>query len=184
LKKKFTKILAFLLCFLLCFEQSGFAQVASQLDLLSHLVSLRNSLIQDKFRPLHLRYLSYDQLTNNFNLLLDKGDLEKGLSPQGTVPEERLQTEAKALLNYFFIGVSLPNDSFWVNLRPDSPDDIIDDNLAQTDVGRILLEADLQLKKDTAQFTNPQTLEGKEYWSKLYAKAGELFGYENITIPT
>ncbi|MFA4842749.1 MAG: hypothetical protein WC658_02835, partial [Candidatus Omnitrophota bacterium] len=71
-----------------------------------------------------------------------------------------------------------------MNLRPDSPDNIIDDYLAETEVGKILLEADLQLKKDTASATNPQTLEGKEYWNKLYKKAEELFGYENITIPT
>ena len=32
--------------------------------------------------------------------------------------------------------------------------------------------------------TSPQTPEGKVYWDKLYKKAGELFGSENITIPT
>lgn len=46
------------------------------------------------------------------------------------------------------------------------------------------MEADLQLKKDTSGMTSPQTQEGKEYWDKLYKKAGELFGTENITIPT
>ena len=98
--------------------------------------------------------------------------------------EAILNSETKKLMQYFFIGLTLPNDSFWVNLRPDSPDNIIDPALAQTDVGKILLEADLQLKKDTASFTSPQTPEGKAYWDKLYQKAGELFGNENITIPT
>ncbi len=46
------------------------------------------------------------------------------------------------------------------------------------------MEADVQLKKDTAGMTSPQTPEGKAYWDKLYQKAGELFGTENITIPT
>jgi len=87
-------------------------------------------------------------------------------------------------MKYFFIGLSLPNATFWVNLRPDSPDNIIDDYLAKTDVGKIMLETDLQLKKDTAQMTSPQTPEGREYWNKLYQKAGELFGNENINIPT
>ena len=32
--------------------------------------------------------------------------------------------------------------------------------------------------------TSPETIEGKAYWDKLYKKAGELFGNENITIPT
>ncbi|MBI4981996.1 MAG: hypothetical protein HZC15_02445, partial [Candidatus Omnitrophica bacterium] len=87
-------------------------------------------------------------------------------------------------MKYFYIGLTLPNDTFWVNLRPDSPDNIIDQDLAKTELGKILLEADLQLKKDTAQFTSPQSIEGKEYWSKLYKKAEELFGTDTITIPT
>ena len=90
----------------------------------------------------------------------------------------------RELLKYFFIGLTLPNSSFWVNLRPDAPDNIIDEDLAKTDVGKILLEADLNLKKDTSNWTSPQTPEGKAYWDKLYQKAGELYGTENITIPT
>ena len=61
---------------------------------------------------------------------------------------------------------------------------MIDPELEKTDMGKIMLESDLQLKKDTASFTSPQTPEGRQYWDKLYKKAGELFGTENITIPT
>jgi len=195
------KIIAIALSFLLIFQQSGFTQVAGELDLSTHFAKLSSSFLQPAtFRPLHLRYLSYDPRANNFNLLLDKGDFLKGLSPAeggapnhpiglgalttGTPSEQKLKEETKVLLNYFFIGISLPNESFWVNLRPDSPDKIIDPELAETDVGKILLEADLQLKKDTANFTSPKTPEGKEYWDKLYKKAEELYGSENITIPT
>ena len=87
-------------------------------------------------------------------------------------------------MKFFFIGLALPNEKFWVNLRPDSPDNILDPLLEKTDIGRIFLEADVQLKKDTAAMTSPQTKEGKEYWDKLYKKAGELFGTEHIAIPT
>ena len=165
------------MCFCLLFEQTGFAQVAGALDISGHLSAFRNSFIQDKFRPLHLRSLGYDNIQNNFRLLLDKGDLKNPKKPE-------LETTTKTLLSYFFVGITLPNDTFWVNLRPDSENNIIDPDLATTDVGKILLEADLQLKKDTAKFTSPETPEGKEYWDKLYQKAGELLGYENITIPT
>lgn len=186
MKRKFPKIIYFLVCFLLILEQSGFAQIAGQLDISGYFTGLNNVLVQDKFRPPHLRYLAYDNINNNFKLLLDKGDFEKeqGLSPKGTVTENKLESSTKELLNYFFIGISLPNDSFWVNLRPDSPDNMIDPYLAQTDVGKILLEADLQLKKDTGLATSPQTPAGRAYWNKLYKKAGELFGTESITIPT
>jgi SAM-dependent MidA family methyltransferase len=186
MKRKFPKIIYFLVCFLLILEQSGFAQIAGQLDISGYFSGLPNLPVQDKFRPLHLRSLAYDNINNNFKLLLDKGDFgkEQRLFSKGAVSEEKLESSTKELLNYFFIGISLPNDSFWVNLRPDSPDNIIDPYLAQTDVGKILLEADLQLKKDTALATSPQTPAGKAYWDRLYQKAGELFGAESITIPT
>ncbi|MFA5096423.1 MAG: hypothetical protein WC478_03675, partial [Candidatus Omnitrophota bacterium] len=181
------KIIALALCCSLVFQQSGFAQTAGVWDISARFARLPGSFAQEQFRPVHLRYIAYDNLKNNFKLLLDKGDRQfaaRGLSPQGAVPEEQLQSETKTLLNYFFIGISLPNSSFWVNLRPDSPDNVIDPLLEQTDLGRVLLEADVQLKKDTSLATSPQTPEGREYWDKLYKKAGELYGSENITIPT
>ena len=69
------RIISLFICLSLFFTQSGFAQVVGQLDISGSLLALHNSFIQpDKFRPVHLRYLSYDPLANNFNLLLDKGD--------------------------------------------------------------------------------------------------------------
>jgi hypothetical protein len=51
-------------------------------------------------------------------------------------------------------------------------------------VGRILLEADVQLKRDLASMTSPDTAEGRQYWDRLYSKAAELYGDEDIEIPT
>src|SRR3989339_2178227 len=139
----------------------------------------------DRCRPINLRYFSYQPKTNDFQILLDKGDYqEPSLHLRGAGGVDVLKREAGILLDYFKIGLSLPNDKFWVNLRPDSEDQIIDEELAKTDLGKVMLEADLKLKQDTALFTSPNTPQGKEYWSKLYKKAGELFGTENITIPT
>src|SRR3989338_7752774 len=175
---KLTKLLSLFLSFCLILEQSAFAQ---SIDLSHYFANpVKPALPSDKFRPLHLRYLGYDNLSQYFKILLDKGDTRKEDIDNKTYLEENTQT----LLKYFFIGLALPNDKFWVNLRPDSPETIIDDDLAKTDIGRIFLEADVQPKKDPAQFPSPQTLEGKEYWDKLYKKAGELFGTEHITIPT
>jgi hypothetical protein len=175
--RKVSRILALLLSFNLLFQQISFAQLAAELHIADYLSRIDGSLAQERFRPLHLRYFSYDSLNDNFKLLLDKGDLKN-------LRAKELESSTKTLLNYFLVGVTLPNDAFWVNLRPDSEDRIIDAALAQTDVGKIMLEADLQLKKDTAKFTSPETLEGREYWNKLYKKAEEIYGYENIAIPT
>jgi len=177
-KPKSLKVIAIILCGLLIFQQTGFAQVASvELNIAGHIASFHNTFFPEKFRPLHLRSISYDELNNDFKLLLDKGDEQK-------LKNQDIELTAKDLLNYFFVGIALPNDAFWVNLRPDSPNDIIDPFLAQTEVGKIFLEADLQLKKDAANATNPQTIEGKEYWDKLYRKAAEIYGTQEVTIPT
>lgn len=171
------RIISLVLIFGLLFQQVGFAQVAAEFNIGGYLSSISSNTVQDKFRPLHLRYFSYDNLNDNFKVLLDKGDINNLGAPE-------LESSTKTLLSYFLVGVVLPDSMFWVNLRPDSEDQIIDQYLEKTDVGKIMLEADLQLKKDTALFTSPQTPEGKKYWDKLYKKAAELYGYDNVTIPT
>ena len=139
---KIKKILAIFLCLCFLLNQTGFAQtLGSELNLSGFFQGLSQKASQDKFRPLHLRYLSYDKLENSFGLLVDKGDFAK---------DQDLQAETKKLMDYFFVGLALPNDAFWVNLRPDSSQGIIDKDLEQTDIGKVLLEADVQLKKDTA----------------------------------
>jgi len=171
------KILSLFLSFILFFTQTGFTQVTAELNLSSHFANLGPNLTQNKLRLPHLRYLSYDNTSNNIQLLLDKGDLKD-------LKDLKLEESGKELLKYFLIGVTLPDDSFWVNLRPDSADNIIQDELAKTDVGKIFLEADVQLKKDTANLTSPNTPQGKLYWDKLYEKANQVYGTQNVNIPT
>jgi hypothetical protein len=55
----------------------------------------------------------------------------------------------------FLTGLAVPDYKFEVNLHPKEPDRIIDEQLAQSDVGRIMLEADFQMKKDFAKYSNP-----------------------------
>jgi len=174
---KLRKILSLVLTASLLFQQVGFAQIATELNIASHLSRMASNFTVDRFCPLHLRYFSYNNLNDNFKVLLDKGDLKN-------LKDKELKSSTKTLLNYFLVGVTLPDSMFWVNLRPDSEDQIIDQYLEKTDIGKIMLEADLQLKKDTALFTSPQTPEGKVYWDKLYKKAADLYGYDNVSIPT
>jgi signal transduction histidine kinase len=169
------KLIACIIIFCFIFEQAGFAQVAPQLGVPAYLQNLVP--VADKFRPVHLRSISLDPATNNFNLFLDKGDARPLQKPQ-------LEAAAQKLLEYFKIGLTLPNSMFWVNLRPDSPRDVIDPYVERTDLGKVMLEADLQLKKDMARFTAPNTPEGKAYWDKLYQKAEALYGGQDMEIPT
>ena len=168
------RIISFLISFCLIFEQAGLAQVAPQLGIPAYLNGFS---LPDRFRPVHLRYLAYDSTKNNFDLLLDKGDAKE-------LKEAQLEETTQKLLEYFQIGLTLPNSTFWVNLRPDSENEIIDPYLEKTDLGKVLLESDLQLKKDIARFTSPDTSEGRQYWDKLYEKAESIFGPQDISIPT
>jgi hypothetical protein len=74
----------------------------------------------------------------------------------------------------FILGLRLPQHMFWVNLNPSEPDRVIDSELAETEVGRVLLEADLQMKKDFCRLTDPRNSEfGKRYWEEIQRAAGK-----------
>jgi len=72
----------------------------------------------------------------------------------------------------FFVWLGLPTSTFWVNLNPNEPDRIVDAQLGRTDVGRILLEADLQMKKTVAQLIHPDTPLGAEFWQSISTDGG------------
>ncbi len=153
--RKLIKFLSLILCFCFLFQQTGLAQVLP-------------SLSQPQSQPL-LRYLSVNSANPNnyFNFLLDTGNLSNRVGRTG------LDREAKKLINYFFLGITLPSDAFWVNLQPTQSDRITSDELARTDLGRTLLEQDLQLKKDVAKYLHPKNPVGKQYWERFYSAIGK-----------
>ena len=177
IRKLIFRIISLSLIFSLLLEQSGLAQVTEYLDISRSITGMFGAQHNDVFRPTHLRYLSIPEKADSCSVIIDRGS-------QKTYQSAEFTKSVRQLLDYFLTGVALPNEDFWVNLRPDDQANIIDPELAKTDAGRILLEADLQLKKDLASLTSPQTPEGKVYWDSLYQKAEELFGSQMVTIPT
>jgi len=96
-----------------------------------------------------------------------------------------IKKAAQKSLEYFFIGLVLHDDVFWVNLNPEEPNRIINSSLKDTDLGRIMLNADFRLKEDVSEYINPQTSQvGKEFWRQLYAKAQELGLVNRIPVIT
>ncbi|MFD0338247.1 hypothetical protein ACFVH0_06065 [Streptomyces sp. NPDC127117] len=75
--------------------------------------------------------------------------------------------KAQMISDAFFTWLALTPDRFWVNLNPDTPGTIMDDKFASTDAGRVLLEADLQLKHDFYKAMDPKTEVGKAAWDGL-----------------
>src|SRR3989338_8817727 len=101
MKPRFTKILSLMLALSLIYQQVGFAQ-SIQLNFSQF---LGRSTPIDKFRPLHLRYFSFDPASERFNLIFDRSGIK-------SAQDETLRKESNDLYKYFLIGITLPNDAF------------------------------------------------------------------------
>ncbi|MFJ9708809.1 hypothetical protein [Streptomyces sp. NPDC101234] len=64
--------------------------------------------------------------------------------------------KAQLISDAFFTWLALTPDKFWVNLNPDQPDRVMDHTFGKTDAGRVLLQADLQMKHDFAKDLDPR----------------------------
>jgi hypothetical protein len=117
------------------------------------------------FTSIKLNYISVstDQEGGvNFDIIL-KAQKANGSSP-GIDPINSTVIGATA----FMTGLAIPSDKFWVNLNPWEPDRIIEEELSQSEVGRIMLEADLQMKKDFSNYINPCNNEmSNDLWNNL-----------------
>jgi restriction endonuclease fold toxin 5 of polymorphic toxin system len=74
---------------------------------------------------------------------------------------------AREASDAFFVWLELDPSQFWVNLNPSQPDKVMDPVLARTDVGRVLLESDLQLKKTMTAAMDPDTRLGRDFWTRI-----------------
>ena len=75
--------------------------------------------------------------------------------------------EAQTLVNYFFAGLTLPEQDLWVNLSPYEQNRIIPDTTATTELGVGLLKEDYLLKQLASSLTYPETELGKKYWNDV-----------------
>lgn len=124
-----------------------------------------------------LNFLSVDNSAGQARLSLGI-QIDK---PAELIANSDIQKAGQKSLEYFFIGLALPDEKFWVNLNPKEPYRVMDSVLADTDLGRIMLYADLRLKKDTCELMDPNKTEvGVEYWNRLYMKAKQLGVSDNI----
>jgi hypothetical protein len=118
------------------------------------------------FTSLELRYLSAD----------DRGGIDYAFrgrpAASTTDPAVGLQATGQAS-DALFAWLALPRESFFVNLHPLQPDNIVEPKLGLTDAGRVLLEGDLQLKKTAGQLKDPRTPNGARYLDELEGLFGD-----------
>lgn len=96
---------------------------------------------------------------NRLEFIFDTGDFASN--------SEMFKQEAMKSIKYFFAGITLSNDNFWVNLSPYEKDRISTEHLASTDLGDHLLEQDYMLKNKTASFMAPDSETGSVFWGEL-----------------
>lgn len=113
------------------------------------------------FSTIRLNYLSADDSGDSRGI---KYSYKADAAPQGTGDVGNARDASDA----FFVWLELDSSKFWVNLNPSQPDKIIDPALARTDVGRVLLESDLQLKKEMTALQDPTTPTGARFWRRIY----------------
>lgn len=91
----------------------------------------------------------------------------RGLSTARDMDHETGRANLQQASDAFFVSLALTPDKLWVNLNPAEPDRIIDPALAATDAGRVLLRADLELKKSVGRLIHPDTELGARFWGSL-----------------
>ncbi|MDD1761988.1 MAG: hypothetical protein LUQ59_07105, partial [Methanothrix sp.] len=105
----------------------------------------------------------------NFDLIL------KAEKAAGSKPGISIQNATRIGAAAFMTGLAVNNNKFWVNLNPWEVDRIIDEELGQSETGRIMLESDLQMKRDFSNYGNPCANEtGKALWNLLDKKREDL----------
>jgi len=131
------------------------------------------------FSSLELRYLADSGSGGNqglryaFAALAATGDQDPAVGLRA----------AQQASDSFFVWLGLPPSKFWVNLNPNEPDRIVDAQLGRTDAGRVLLEADLQMKKTVGQLIHPDTPLGAQFWEALDLGGGSCYSFRNWIVP-
>ncbi|MBF9072640.1 hypothetical protein [Streptacidiphilus fuscans] len=113
------------------------------------------------FSSLQLRYLADPGDGSGLQYAFQAPSTMGSTSPSAGLAGAKLSSDA------FFVWLELDPSTFWVNLNPTEPDRIVDASMGRTDVGRIMLQADLQLKKDVGAIIHPGTATGDQFWPQL-----------------
>ncbi len=111
-----------------------------------------------------------------FQFIIDTGD--------SRLQGEPLRQETGKLIKYFLASLTVPEEDLWVNLSPYEKDRIMPKNFGETEMGRDLLAQDYLLKQLTASLLYPENELGKNFWTRVYAKAQQLFGTTDIPVDT
>lgn len=110
---------------------------------------------------LELRYVSDEPGAGEFDYAFSAAEIPGEADTYGG--EAALDLSSDAL----FTWLALEPGQFWVNLNPDQPERIIDEQFGTTEAGRVLLESDFALKETIYGAMDPETTTGAEFFDSL-----------------
>ncbi len=132
----------------------------------------KNDLAGINFTSIKLNSIS---ITTDSSVGVDFDLILKAEKAEGSNPGINIQNATRTGAAAFMTGLAVNDNKFWVNLNPWEVDRIIDEELGQSEAGRIMLEADLQMKRDFSNYGNPCANEmGKALWNLLDKKREDL----------
>lgn len=120
------------------------------------------------FSTLELRYLSDPPGGSRMQYSYSATALAPGYRQDQQLGNTVVQTTGDDLRTWLVLNPQ----KFWVNLDPREPDRIIDPALGQTNAGRALLQADLEMKRTEGTMLNPDTPLGAGFWKALVGPTG------------
>ncbi|MBL8013683.1 MAG: hypothetical protein JNN05_07525 [Candidatus Omnitrophica bacterium] len=167
-------IQVFVLAVFLTFPSNLYAQSFSVLSLPKPGQIVTTS---ENFEPLLIKGISlHKENPLVFDFILDPGRTKYS--------NDQVRTESQRLIKYFFAALTVPEKDLWVNLSPYEKDRMIPEGFGKTEMGRDLLAQDYILKQLSASLIYPEHDLGKDFWSRVYRKAKEVYGSTDIPVNT
>jgi hypothetical protein len=145
------------------------SEVFAQVNTAPNLVMPSSAFLPPTLKAIHLD----PESPLDISFIIDSAD-------QGDVD----QNEVNKLVEYFLAAMATPEKDMWVNLSPYESKRIIAPQFGETSAGRELLAQDQLLKQLAASFTYPESMTGKEFWSRVYQKAIAMYGTTAVPIDT
>gem|GEM_PF-3492309 len=125
---------------------------------------------QENQCPLFLKGVGFDYADPlKFEFIFDTGATRFSRA-------DELKGQTKELIEYFLLGLTVPEKELWVNLSYYEQGRILPESINKTIIGKNFLSQDYLLKKLTSALTIPDGKEGERFWKVIYKKLHELYG--------
>lgn len=120
--------------------------------------------------------INADDPLQSLDFIIDSGDIPGGEHPRRARTEDLLQD--------FLTCLATPESEMWVNLSPNDQAKLLGETLQGTELGRMMLEHDVLLKRLAASLLHPDHETGQRYWESVFTEAAKVTGHTRHAFDT